>query len=904
MSSTGLGESDACPGDDSKHSECSEEDKKGLMKRAAVKQKIERYYHQLTEGCGNDSCSNQFCASCPAFEPLDNNAAALRAVELCRNKARLCDPHPSKRGATVLCSPDHGKAAALAFSNPLPEGATGGKVSQPPCQNSTGCLTEEQLEGIVHTCRETGDLAPLVRIVGRVFSCADALALSFCHNATPSKEELKGRQARDEDKDEDEKEEDGGDGEPMDAETTMMTTASEMVDTTHARHSPTVSPSAPSLPTPQSPDAEEISIDIEAVRRSYRLLQEYDGVETALLNALLCLSTNVECELAYHNVYARSPHYLNIFVIVMENPSLHSPEYLDAALPTFCKAMSRLPTLAQARLVRLWAKNDANELRRMVETFQQLITCRVITQDFGSQRLVNEDDAVVAATKCLKIVYYASLLGGEVDSNPRDEDDSEEDENDGEPTDSTFRELLGAVPRGKRVMPFEPLAVEVGVQPIDCLHPLVPHEDFVNEPLNDVLEMDKDFTFFRVEQEKRFSFMTCPFILSPVTKSLGLYYDNRIRMYSERRITVFHSLVQGQHLHPYLRLKVRRDHVIDDALVRLEMIALENPTDLRKQLYVEFEGEQGVDEGGVSKEFFQLVVEEIFNADIGMFTFDDATHLFWFNPSSLENEGQFTLIGIVLGLAIYNNCILDIHFPMVVYRKLMGKRGSFHDLVDSHPTLYRSLHYLLHYQGNVEEDIMATFRISTLDMFGTPISYDLQENADQVPVNNWNRQEFVDLYANYILNTSVEKQFRAFRHGFHMVTSESPLKMLFRPEEIELLVCGSKVLDFHALQEATEYDGGFSKTSRIIKEFWETVHGFSEDKKCLLLQFTTGTDRAPVGGLGKLKMIIAKNGPDSDRLPTAHTCFNVLLLPEYATQEKLQERLLKAITHAKGFGML
>lgn len=50
------------------------------------------------------------------------------------------------------------------------------------------------------------------------------------------------------------------------------------------------------------------------------------------------------------------------------------------------------------------------------------------------------------------------------------------------------------------------------------------------------------------------------------------------------------------------------------------MIAMENPADLKKQLYVEFEGEQGVDEGGVSKEFFQLVVEEIFNPDIGKTT--------------------------------------------------------------------------------------------------------------------------------------------------------------------------------------------------------------------------------------------------------------------------------------------
>lgn len=60
--------------------------------------------------------------------------------------------------------------------------------------------------------------------------------------------------------------------------------------------------------------------------------------------------------------------------------------------------------------------------------------------------------------------------------------------------------------------------------------------------------------------------------------------------------------------------------MIDDALVELEMVAMENPTDLKKQLVVEFEGEQGVDEGGVSKEFFQLVVEEIFNPDYGMFT--------------------------------------------------------------------------------------------------------------------------------------------------------------------------------------------------------------------------------------------------------------------------------------------
>jgi ubiquitin-protein ligase E3 A len=40
------------------------------------------------------------------------------------------------------------------------------------------------------------------------------------------------------------------------------------------------------------------------------------------------------------------------------------------------------------------------------------------------------------------------------------------------------------------------------------------------------------------------------------------------------------------------------------------------------------------------------------------------------------------------------------------------------------------------------------------------------------------------------------------------------------------------------------------------------------------------------------------------RLPTAHTCFNVLLLPDYESKSKLRDRLLKAITYSKGFGML
>uniref|UniRef100_A0A8C9Z7S0 Ubiquitin-protein ligase E3A n=1 Tax=Sander lucioperca TaxID=283035 RepID=A0A8C9Z7S0_SANLU len=828
------------------------------MNRATAKHLIERYFRQLTDGCGNGDCTNEFCASCRDFQPLDNNSAAAKALELFKINAKLCNSHPSKKDSDT------------------PQGTVSNTATDfKSVHLYVHYLTENTVSMILSFCEEEGDYSALNRIIGRIFSSADALMQSFRKdepNPTGNRDSLEPTHA--------------------DKNAKQSEQPAEKMGASSAA-------ALPDEGLNEMFDPCEVTVDIGAVRRVYDKFLSLDQVEAALVNALVYLTPNVELDLEYLDVYETNPDYLNIFIIVLENRNLHSPEYLEVALPQFCKAMCKLPVSALARLSKLWSVYGLPHIRRMMETFQQLITFTVVSNEYDSENLVNDDQTVVAATQCLKVAFYANILGGElnVEHNEDEEEDIESDE-------LTLHELLGEERLYKKGPRVDPLEKELGVRPVDSIKPLIPFEEFVNESLNEVVEMDKDFTFFKVNAETKFSFQSCPFILNVITKNQGLYYDNRIRMYSERRLTALYSMVQGQQPNPYLKLKVRRDHIIDDALVRLEMISMENPSDLKKQLFVEFEGEQGVDEGGVSKEFFQLVLEEIFNPDIGMFSYDDDTKLFWFNSSSLENEAQYTLVGLVLGLAIYNNCILDVHFPMVVYRKLMGKKGTYLDLSDSHPALYQSLKELLQYSGIVEEDMMLTYQISHTDLFGNPILYDLKEQGDQIPVTKENRQEFVDMYADYILNKSVERQFKAFKKGFLIVTNESPLKYLFRPEEVEMLICGSRKLDFEALEKTTEYDGGYSKDSQIIKDFWETIHSFGEEQKRLFLQFTTGTDRAPVGGLGKLKMIIAKNGSDTDRLPTSHTCFNALLLPEYSSKEKLKERLLKAITYAKGFGML
>ncbi|XP_071950487.1 ubiquitin-protein ligase E3A-like [Antedon mediterranea] len=838
------------------------------MKRAA-QHLIERYFYQLVQGCGNVECTNEHCASNCKQAKISSNEAAVKAIELVKMKAKLCDSCPTKQRKKYKLASTASSAASVAPDQPdkpQEQSTTKDKQASEKVAAKVSFVTEEIITEKINILKESKSASPLVRLIGSVFSDWQALNRSFLKRKPLTKEE-KSALSEDKDKDTDE----------CDAASCSYSRQSSELD-------------------------EPSELDLDALKRVYTALQscEQPNIINALQNAIDSLASTVEMEARWNYDLKDKPEMLNFILIIMENPMLQSPEFLDLSLPRFCKAVASLPLAAQANLVNKYSKFSPENLKTKLDTLQQLVTYKAITGTFRNiqQMHVNDDSAITNATKFMRIIYYASILGGTLDvSSYKATPDEETD----------WRDMLGAVgPENKdRKVPVrDELEKALGIDVLTSTKPLIPFSEFYNEPLNEQLEVDHDFTHFKNHDPDKFSFLNFPFILLPATKNQGLFYDNRIRMFNERRMTVLHSLVQGDQFNPYLKLKVRRDHVVDDALVRLELIAMDNPGDLKKQLFVEFQGEQGVDEGGVSKEFFQLVIQEIFNPDIGMFVENEENKTYWFNTMSFESDRQFTLIGVVLGLAIYNNIILNVQFPMTLYRKLLGKRATFNDMLECKPVLYNSMKSLLEYEGNVEEDFMQTFSVGMSDVFGGSKRQKLKEDGDKIPLTNDNRQEFVDLYADFILNRSVSKQFQAFKRGFDMVTDESPLKIWFRPEEVELLVCGNKYFDFESLEGSTEYDGGYSNTTPVIKYFWEVVNAFSDEQKKQLLMFTTGSDRVPVGGLAKLRLIIAKNGPDSNRLPTAHTCFNVLLLPEYATREKLKDRLVKAITHAKGFGML
>lgn len=104
-------------------------------------------------------------------------------------------------------------------------------------------------------------------------------------------------------------------------------------------------------------------------------------------------------------------------------------------------------------------------------------------------------------------------------------------------------------------------------------------------------------------------------------------------------------------------------------------------------------------------------MEEVFNEDFGMFKYNLETRDFWFSHQALEVE-DFRLVGLILGLAIYNNVILDVHFPLVVYKKLKGFPTTLDDLKATFPQLGKGLQQLLDFEGDVENTFLRTFEVS------------------------------------------------------------------------------------------------------------------------------------------------------------------------------------------------
>jgi HECT-domain (ubiquitin-transferase) len=393
-------------------------------------------------------------------------------------------------------------------------------------------------------------------------------------------------------------------------------------------------------------------------------------------------------------------------------------------------------------------------------------------------------------------------------------------------------------------------------------------------------------------------------------------YDARRQMEIKAREAFFTTVFQKRNVAPHLLLKVRRDCIIEDSLAQISS----NEMDVKKGLRIEFVGEDGVDAGGLRKEWFLLLCREVFDPLYGMFAWDEETNYCWFNANSFESSDQYFLVGVVLGLAIYNSTILDIHLPLACYKKLLGVHCGLDDLRSFKPTVAKSLETLLAYEGDDFEQVFSLDFVGEKEGYGTVQQVELIPGGSKKPVTKANCHgillishklmipEYVRRYTEYILDTSISKQFEPFKRGFYHVCGGNALS-LFRPEEIELLIRGSpEKLDVDQLRAVAVYEGESSRVQitedePVIKWFWSFFARMDFKMQRKLLSFVTGSDRIPATGVANLAFKISILGDSDSRFPIAHTCFNQLCLYRYRSRTKLEKMLIRALEESEGFGL-
>lgn len=439
---------------------------------------------------------------------------------------------------------------------------------------------------------------------------------------------------------------------------------------------------------------------------------------------------------------------------------------------------------------------------------------------------------------------------------------------------------------------------------------IIPYHQFYVSELRDRVNIERDYLSWlyqpRLFPTPMLSFCNYPFVFDGAAKSLLLQTDANMQMRNafeevhRRNIQSFLLPMAIDPVSPCLVLHVSRTNIVGDTIAQIMM---QGAADFKKPLKVIFVGEEAIDEGGVKKEFFMLLLREVLDPKYGMFKYYEESRVYWFNPMTFEGIDMFHMIGCLCGLAIYNSTIIQLDFPLALYKKLLKRPVNIEDLRDLMPTVSRGMEDLLDSEDDdIENTFCLTFEVS-MENFGEIQSMNLVPGGSHKVVNKENRKEYVDAYIDFIFNKSVEQQFQAFSTGFHKVCGGKVLE-LFHPQELQAMVVGNEDYDFHELEKNTDYKGDYHRYHPTIKLFWEVFHDLSLELKKKFLLYLTGSDRIPILGMKSIKMVIQPMLGVEDHLPVAHTCFNVLDLPTYRTKTVMLQKLQLAIEQTEGFGLV
>ncbi|XP_040581330.1 E3 ubiquitin-protein ligase SMURF2 isoform X2 [Lepeophtheirus salmonis] len=359
----------------------------------------------------------------------------------------------------------------------------------------------------------------------------------------------------------------------------------------------------------------------------------------------------------------------------------------------------------------------------------------------------------------------------------------------------------------------------------------------------------------------------------------------------------------------YCPLEVSRQEVFEDSYRQIVKMRYKV---MRKKLRVKFRNEEGLDYGGVAREWLYLLSHEMLNPYYGLFQYSsEDVYTLQINPDSAVNPDHlsyFHFVGRIIGMAVFHGHFIDGCFTTPFYKMMLNKPINLDDIEAVDPDLHKSLKWIL--SNDISGIIDNTFSVEH-EAFGLTKVYELKENGKDIPVNESNKVEYVKLYVQFRWCLGIEQQFLSLQKGFNELIPQNLLKP-FDEKELELVIGGIGTIDIVDWKNHTRLKQCDAETP-VVQWFWAIVDSYSSEMRARLLQFVTGSSRVPLQGFKDLQGSTGQTGPRHftlhltnapvDSLPKARTCFNRLDLPAYPSFEIMAEKLTQAVEETCGFAV-
>lgn len=385
-------------------------------------------------------------------------------------------------------------------------------------------------------------------------------------------------------------------------------------------------------------------------------------------------------------------------------------------------------------------------------------------------------------------------------------------------------------------------------------------------------------------------------------------------------------------------ITVHRARLLEDGYEQLALLPTRSFKGIIRVRFINEQGlsEAGIDQDGVFKEFLEEVVKKGFDPSLGLFkmTSGEEERLFPSSTSFIHNNHLklFEFLGKVLGKALYEGMVVEVPFASfflnhILSRQHSGLYSSIDELPSLDQSLYKSLCFIKHYDGDVR-DLELSFSFDE-DVLGKVITHQLMPGGNVIQVTNDNKISYVHLMAHYRMCVQIREQTAAFIRGFKSIVRHDWLQMFSGPELQRLISGDNAAMDLGDLRRHTRYYGGYHSNHRVVNWLWDVLEkDFSEDEKSRFLKFVTSCSKPPLLGFAHLEppfsvrcvecnddedegdtvgsvfrgfFSVGRRRDPVGRLPTSSTCFNLLKLPNYRKKSTLKEKLRYAINANAGF---